>query len=152
MYIYLSKLSKIFTLGITEKTKKMIFMTTKYSVILMINVQLGQFKGSLPFSATSSVTTVNFFSNSAHTFRNLNGRWWSFNCSSKKGERENTTNKNHWHWTLRKRSQYKRYITQIAVIYIFFREMGKYSAKLAIFFSCTCIYKKHKWGKVWVNC
>ena len=50
-------------------------MTTKYSVILMINVQLGHFKGSLPFSATSSVTTVNFFSNSAHTFRNLNGRW-----------------------------------------------------------------------------
>ena len=132
----------------------MIFMTTKYSVILMINVQLGHFKGSLPFSATSSVTTVNFFSNSAHTLRSLNGRWWSFNCSSKKGERENTTNKNHWHWTLRKRSQYKnwlQYITQIDIIYIFFREMGKYSAKLAIFFSCTCIYKKHNEEKCELN-
>ena len=48
MYIYLSKLSKVFTLVITEKTKQMIFMTTKYSVILMINVQLGHFNPLSP--------------------------------------------------------------------------------------------------------
>ena len=60
MYIYLSKLSKIFTLVITEKTKKMIFMTTKYSVILMINVQLGHFNPLSPKGDRHQISPYNY--------------------------------------------------------------------------------------------
>ena len=60
MYIYLSKLSKIFILVITEKTKKMIFMTTKYSVILMINVQLGHFNPLSPKGDRHQISPYNY--------------------------------------------------------------------------------------------
>lgn len=61
MYIYLSKLSKIFTLVITEKTKKKkIFMTTKYSVILMINVQLGHFNPLSPKGDRHQISPYNY--------------------------------------------------------------------------------------------
>ena len=60
MYIYLSKLSKLFILVITEKTKKMIFMTTKYIVILMINVQLGQFNPLSPKSDRHQISPYNY--------------------------------------------------------------------------------------------
>ena len=60
MYIYLCKLSKIFTLVITEKTKKMIFMATKYSVILMINVQLGHFNPLSPKGDRHQISPYNY--------------------------------------------------------------------------------------------
>lgn len=60
MYIYLSKLSKVFTLVITEKTKQMIFMTTKYSVILMINVQLGHFNPLSPKGDRHQISPYNY--------------------------------------------------------------------------------------------
>ena len=61
MYIYLNKLLKIFTLVITEKTKKNDFyMTTKYSVILMINVQLGQFNPLSPRSDRHQISPYNY--------------------------------------------------------------------------------------------
>ena len=60
MYIYQSKLSKIFILVITEKTKKMIFMTTKYSVIRMINVQLGHFNPLSPKGDRHQISPYNY--------------------------------------------------------------------------------------------
>ena len=62
MYIYLSKLSKIFTLVITEKTKKNDFYGNKIQCnpYDKINVQLGHFNPLSPKSDWHQISPYNY--------------------------------------------------------------------------------------------